>query len=316
MAHIQVHLEYAKNPVYGGSPVIGPTFAPVCLDHIKQHLMLFYLQSMRNIVAKAAGGKDILDLHEEKTLDWESQQALAVGSKIVDQESQQIMGPYMQDIMGLVQKVQQMHQAQQQQAMNADPTAQVLMKTQMAETERKAQEFQTKMQTEVQKAQQEYQLKIAELQQKVAELQAKYQTQTNIDNQRNATDIAMANINNAARERVAMITAGAQMDQQQMQLEHEQDMSAMEAINAANQDIRQHGLAIEQQNFQQQADMVQQKAQQDAQFQAQAGLANQQHMQQLQQNDQQHQQQLQQNDQQQQGALEQAAQQQPTQEGQ
>jgi hypothetical protein len=47
-------------------------------------LMLFYLQSMRNVVAKASGGKDVLDLHEEKTLDWESQQALAIGSKIVD----------------------------------------------------------------------------------------------------------------------------------------------------------------------------------------------------------------------------------------
>jgi hypothetical protein len=305
MAHIQVHLEYAKNPVYGGSPVIGPTFAPVCLEHIKQHLMLFYLQSMRNIVAKASGGRDVLDLHEEKTLDWESQQALALGSKIVDQESQQIMQPYMQDIMALVQKVQQMHQAQQQAAAGADPTAQVLLKTQMAETERKAQEFQSKMQAQVQQAQQDYQLKVAELQQKVAELQAKYQTQTSIDNQRNATDIAMANINNSARERIAQITAGVQMDQQQAQLEHEQNMSAIEAINDSNADIRQHGLAVEQQNFQQQADMVKQQAQQDAQYQAQAGLANQQHQQQLQQNDQQHMQQLQQNDQQQQGALEQ-----------
>jgi len=318
MAHIQVHLEYAKNPVYGGSPVIGPTFAPVCLDHIKQHLMLFYLQSMRNIVAKVSGGKDILDLHEEKTLDWESQQALAVGSKIVDQESQQIMQPYMQDIMALVQKVQQMHQAQQQQAMNADPTAQVLLKTQMAETERKSQEFQAKMQSQVQQATQDYQLKVAELQQKVQELAAKYQTQTSIDNQRNATDIAMANINNSARERIAQITTGAQMDQQQAQLEHEQNISAMEAINDANADIRQHGLAIEQQNFQQQADMVNQQAQQDQQYQSQAAIAAQQHQQQLQQNDQQHAQQLQQNDQQQQGALEQQQQQQqpPQEEGQ
>jgi hypothetical protein len=279
IAHLQVHLEYAENPVYGGSPVIGPSFAPVALEHIKQHLMLFYLQSMRNVVAKASGGKDVLDLHEEKTLDWESQQALAVGSKIVDMESQQILQPYMQKIMALVQKVQQMHQAQQQQAMNADPTAQVLMKTQMAETQRKAQEFQTKMQNELQQAQQDYQLKVAELQQKVAELQTKYQTQTNIDNQRNATDIAMANINNSARERVALIQAGAQMDQQEAQLEHEQNLSAIEAIDAANADIRQHGLAIEQQNFQQQAQLVQQQAQQAGQ----AELAHQQHLQTLQQ---------------------------------
>jgi len=291
IAHLEVHLEYAENPVYGGSPVIGPTFTPMALEHIKQHLMLYYLQSMRNVVAKASGGKDVLDLHEEKTLDWESQQALALGSKIVDHESQKLLQPYMQRIMMLVQKVQQMQQAQQQTAMNADPTAQVLLKTQMAETQRKAQEFQTKMQNELQSAQQDYQLKVAELQQKVAELQTKYQTQTNIDNQRNATDIAMANINNSARERVAYIQAGAQMDQQQAQLEHEQNMSAIEAIDAASADIRQHGLAIEQQNFQQQASLVNQQAQQ----QAQADLANQQHMQQLQQNNQQHAQTLEQN---------------------
>jgi DNA segregation ATPase FtsK/SpoIIIE-like protein len=309
IAHLQVHLEYAENPVYGGSPVIGPTFAPTALEHIKQHLMLFYLQSMRNVVAKASGGKDVLDLHEEKTLDWESQQALAVGSKIVDHESQQILQPYMQKVMALVQKVQQMQQAQQQTAMNADPTAQVLLKTQMAETQRKAQEFQTKMQTELQKAQQDYQLKVAELQQKVQELQTKYQTQTNIDNQRNATDIAMANINNSAKERVAFITAGAQMDQQQAQLEHEQNMSAIEAINASNEDIRQHGLAIEQQNFQQQADLVNQQAQQQAQQEAQANLASQQHIQQLQQNNQQHAQALEQNDQQAQQAAAQQEQQ-------
>jgi hypothetical protein len=294
MAHLQVHLEYAENPVYGASPVIGPTFAPVALEHIKQHLMLFYLQSMRNVVAKASGGKDVLDLHEEKSLDWESQQALAVGSKIVVHESQQILEPYMQKIMALVQKVQQMQQAQQQQAMNADPTAQVLMKTQMAETQRKAQEFQAKMQNELQTAQQDYQLKVAELQQKVQELQTKYQTQTNIDNQRNATDIAMANINNSARERVAFIQAGVQMDQQQAQLEHEQNISAIEAIDAASADIRQHGLAIEQQNFQRQVDLVNQQAQQVKE----ANLADQQHFQQLQQNNQQHSQALEQMNQQ------------------
>jgi len=295
LAHIEIHLEYAKNPNYGGNPVIGPTFAPKVVEHIKQHLMLHYLQSMRSVVAQANHkGRDMLDLHQEKSIDGDSQRALALASKIVDQDSQSQLQPYMQDINALVQKVQQMQQAQQQQAMNADPTAQVLLKTQMAETDRKSQEFQAKMQADLQKATQDYQLKVAELQQKVQELSAKYNTQTNIDNQRNATDIAMANINNAARERVAMITAGAQMDQQQAQLEHEQDMSAMQAINAANQDIRQHGLAIEQQNFQNQAQMVQQQAQQDAQYQAQAGLADQQHQQTLQQNEQSNMQQMQQ----------------------
>ena len=47
IAHIKVHLEYAFNPAYGGNPVIGPVFAPHALEHIKQHLTLHYLQSMR-----------------------------------------------------------------------------------------------------------------------------------------------------------------------------------------------------------------------------------------------------------------------------
>jgi len=261
IAHIKVHLEYANNPAYGGNPVIGPAFAPHALEHIKQHLTLHYLQSMRGYVAQAAGGKDSLDLHKEKTIDIESQQALALASRMVDLDAKQNLAPYIQQIQALAQKVSQAQQSQQQSAMMSDPTAQVLLKTQMAETQRKTQEFQTRMQADLQKAQQEYQLKVAELQQKVQELQAKYQTQTNIDNQRNATDIAMANINNSARERVAMIQAGAQLSQQQSQLEHEQDMSAVEAIQAADSDIRQHGLAIEQQAFEQQAQQVAQQAQ-------------------------------------------------------
>ena len=143
---------------------------------------------------------------------------------------------------------------------------------------KKKSKFQERLEA-MQKAQQDYQLKVATLEQKVAELQAKYSTQTNIDNQRNATNIAMANINNAAKERVATITAGMQMDQQQMQLEHEQNMSAMQAIDAAEADIRQHGIAIEQQNFNTQAEQVKKQAE----VQRQAGLAQQQHDQTMQQ---------------------------------
>ena len=279
IAHIQIHLEYANNPAYGGNPVIGPVFAPQALQHIKQHLTLHYLQQMRGMVANASGGKDVLELHQEKPLDKPAQQALALASQAVNKDSQQELGQYVQQIQALAQKVQQAQQQQAQSAAMNDPTAAAIVKTQMAETQRKTQETQAKMQAELQSSQQDYQLKVAELQQKVQELQAKYSTQTNIDNQRNATDIAMANINNAAKERIAMITAGSQMDQQQAQLEHEQNLSAIDAIQASDTDIRQHGLAIQQQAFQAQADQVAQQAE----AQKQAALAQQQHEQQVQQ---------------------------------
>jgi len=303
VSHIKIHLDYANNPAYGGNPVIGPVFAPHALEHIKQHLTLHYLQSMRAYVAQAAGGKDTLDLHQEKPLDIEAQQALALASQMVGQDAQQNLAQYVQQIQALAQKVSQAQQSQQQNAAAADPTAQVILKTQMAETQRKQAESQAKMQMEMQQDQQTYQLKIAELQQKVAELQTKYQTQTAIDANRNATQIAMADINNASRERVASIAAQAGLNSDQMAMAHEQNLTALEASHQAQQDIRQHGLEIEQQQFQKQAEQVQQQisAQQQAQQQAQGA------QQQAQQSGLEHAQTLQQNNQQHQQALEQQA---------
>jgi len=279
ISHIKIHLEYANNPAYGGNPVIGPTFTPHALEHIKQHLTLHYLQSMRAYVAQAAGGRDTLELHQEKPLDIESQQALALASQMVSQDSQEIMGPFVQQIQGLAQKVQQAQQAAQQQAANADPTAQVILKTQMAETERKAAESQARMQLEQQKDAQDYQLKIAQLQQQVQELQAKYQVQTALDANKNATQIAMADINNASRERIAAIQAEVGLTADQMAMMHEQNMTALEASQQAQSDIRKHGIDVEQAAFQQQAAQVQ------AQIQAQqeAAMAEQQNNQALQQ---------------------------------
>jgi hypothetical protein len=303
LAHIKVHLTFAMDPNYGASPIIGPAYAPHLLEHLKQHITLHYLQSMRDYVGQASGGEDILKLNEERPLDKDSQQALAIACQMVAQDGQVAFQPIQPAIGQLVQKVQQARQAQIQQAAEADPTAQVIMKTQMAETQRKAAEFQTKMQSEVQKQQQDFQIKVAELQQKVQELQTDYQIQTRLDSQQHATDIALASINNAAKERVAQITKGVEMDQQMAMLQHEQDMAAFEATKAAEMDIRQHGIEVEQQQFQSQASQV--ASQIDAQ--KQAALANQQHQQQLMQADQAHQQQLMQTDQAHQQALQQQA---------
>jgi hypothetical protein len=289
IAHIKIHLAYANDPAYGGNPVIGPAFSPHALEHIKQHLTLHYLQSMRSYVAQASNGEDTLELNQEKPLDLEAQQALALASQMVSQDSQMNMQPYIQQIQALAQKVAQAQQAQQQNIAASDPTAQVILKTQMAETERKAKESQAKMQQSAAKDKQEYELRIAELQQKVAELQTKYQTQTAIDSNKNATNIAMADINNASRERVATINANLALTKDQMALAHEQNLTAMEASNQAQMDIRNHGLEIEQQQFQKQAEQVasqiaaQQQAQQtDLEHRAAIQQADQQHQQALQ----------------------------------
>jgi hypothetical protein len=256
ISHIKIHLAYAADPAYGANPVIGPVFAPNALEHIKQHLTLHYLQSMRAYVAQASGGRDELELNQEKPLDLESQQALAIASQMVSQDSQQDMAPYVQQIQELVQKVQQAQQMQRQTMAESDPTAQVLLKTQMAETERKAAESTAKLQQSTAKDKMEYELEIANLQRQVAELAAKYETQTKIDASRNATQIGLADLNNASRERVATINADMELSREQMLAMHEQGQTAFEASNAAESEIRNHGLQVTQQALQQQADQA------------------------------------------------------------
>ena len=280
IAHIKVHLSFAMDPNYGSSPLVGPAYSPHLLEHLKQHISLHYLQSMRNYVAQAGGGQDVFKLNEERPMDKTSEQALAVASQMVTEDAQQEFQAIMPMIQQIVQKVQQAQQNQRQIAAESDPTAQVIMKTQMAETQRKTQEFQMKMQTEVQNQQQEFQLKVAELQQKVQDLQTKYSVQSNIDSQRNAKDIALANINNAAKERVALIGAGTQIDQYQAQLEHEQNITAIQATQAAEADIRRHGLAVEQAAFQQQAQELQAQAEMEREAARQAQQQQQEMMQQ------------------------------------
>jgi hypothetical protein len=249
------------NPAYGGNPVIGPTFAPNALEHIKQHLTLHYLQSMRAYVAQASGGKDTLELHQEKPLDLEAQQALALASQMVGQDSQMVMQPYVQQIQALAQKVAQAQQSKMEQIASQDPTAQVLLKTQMAETQRKQQEAQLKMQMDQQKSQQDYELKIAELQRKVMELQSKYEIQTELDNQKNSTNVAVASMNNSSRERVAALQAQAQLSAQEIALAQEQAMLGIQAVNEAERDIRQHGIEIERQNFLNETEVAKQAVQ-------------------------------------------------------
>jgi hypothetical protein len=261
ISHIKIHLEYAMNPAYGGNPVIGPTFAPNALEHIKQHLTLHYLQSMRAYVAQASGGKDTLELHQEKPLDLEAQQALALASQMVGQDSQMVMQPYVQQIQALAQKVAQAQQSKMEQIASQDPTAQVLLKTQLAETQRKQQEAQLKMQMDQQKSQQDYELKIAELQRKVMELQSKYEIQTELDNQKNSTNVAVASMNNSSRERVAALQAQAQLSAQEIALAQEQAMLGIQAVNEAERDIRQHGIEIERQNFLNETEVAKQAVQ-------------------------------------------------------
>ena len=246
LAHLKVHLAYMMDPSYGASPLIGPSITPLMLDHIKQHLTLHYLQSMRSYVSHAAGGEDAFKLNEERKLDPEAQQALALASQMVNQDAQQVFQGINPIITKLVQQMQQAKQAQMQQVAMSDPTAQALLQSQMAETKRKTEEASAKFQLEREKMQATMADKVRDMEAKLAEIQAKLGLEQQLASQDNAAKVAIADINNASKERVAMISAGAQLDTVQAEQQHAQEMTALEAERQAYADLRQHGLDQEQ----------------------------------------------------------------------
>ena len=240
--HIKVHLAYMMDPAYGGNALIGPTVTPLMLEHIKQHLTLHYLQSMRNYVSHAAGGEDAFKLNEERKLDHAAQEALAMAAQLVNQDAEKTFQGINPIIQQLVQQMQQAKQSQMQQAAMADPTSQALVQTQLAETKRKTEEAQAKFQLEREKMQAEMADKMRDMQAKVAEIQAKLGLEQELASQDNAARVAIADINNASKERVAMIGANQALSTQQIQQQHSQEMTALEAESQAYADLRKHGL--------------------------------------------------------------------------
>jgi hypothetical protein len=140
LAHIQVHLDYAKDPMYGANPIMAPTFIPGMLEHLKQHLTLWYLGAMDRYASDALS--EPFDILKVQPVIQEAQQLLAASSQHVHMDSQE-------QFSGVVPVMQQMLQTIQQlkaQQTPTDPSVQALVQTQMAETQRKAANDQGRLQ--------------------------------------------------------------------------------------------------------------------------------------------------------------------------
>ena len=157
LAHIQVLLDYARNPMYGSSPIMAPVFLPAALEHLKQHLTLWYLDQMDNYASQSLGRN--FNVLKEEPIIREAQQLLAASSQHVFMDvPQQFAGvaPVMQQMMSVMQQLRQ-------QQMPTDPSVQALVQTQMAETQRKAQYDQQRAQIDTAKLAQDAQFKQAEI---------------------------------------------------------------------------------------------------------------------------------------------------------
>ena len=198
LAHFQVHLNYLKDPLYGSNPIMAPTFLPAVLEHLKQHLTLWYLNQMDGYTSAALDRP--FNITKIEPVIREAQKLLAAAGQHVHQDSAEQLselGPVIQQALEMVQKMK----AQQP----LDPSIQALVQTQMAETQRKT----AKDQADIEIKKQDM-VVIGE--EKAAELQAK---------------VLMNTEDNLTEERIK----AAELTRDAAALQQEQIKTAIEAQN-------------------------------------------------------------------------------------
>lgn len=130
LAHLQAHLDFALNPLLGSNPMIAQQYIPRALEHIKQHLMLWYMGHMNGYVEESLGkpvsNYDIAGI----TGDIDKLYALASQHTMLDvKETFTQVQPAIMQLMKVMQAL-----APKPPMDGAD---QVILQTSMAETERR-----------------------------------------------------------------------------------------------------------------------------------------------------------------------------------
>ena len=207
IAHIQGHLMFGMDPSFGANPFIAPQFLPNAIEHIKQHMTLWYLNRMNGYVANLRDGKPVRDYDNPKLTAIIDKLYATVGQHVA-LDSQQVFS----QILPQLTKLQQMQQQNKQQPI-LPPDAQVVKDTSMAETQRKAakdtqdvQMAQAKFKDDTQRAQADMQAKAQDderkgqlqMQMAQAEMQAKAQD----DERKGQLQLQLATMDNQTKVQI------------------------------------------------------------------------------------------------------------------
>lgn len=145
LAHIQVHLDYLTSPVFGLLPIIAPKFLPTMMDHLSQHIALYYVDRVYQRVS-AMQGEDIaayMKIKDPKVRKELDRNIASISTDLKKQDEKALA-----KIPGIIQQAMQAMQ-QYQQGGPMDPSQANLQATQIREqgqTQRTQMQLQDKMQ--------------------------------------------------------------------------------------------------------------------------------------------------------------------------
>ncbi len=142
IAHIQDHMQFAFNPFFGKSLFADPAYLNNLIEHIKQHMMLWYVNRSNGYVQKSTG-KPVENYSDPKLTPTIDKIYTTVGAHVM-LDTNQVFTQLNQGFQEIIQMAQSKNQPPL-----LPPDAQVVKDTSMAETQRKT----TKDQTDAQLAQ-------------------------------------------------------------------------------------------------------------------------------------------------------------------
>jgi len=163
IAHIQDHLQFAMNPFLGQNPFADPAYLNNLIEHLKQHMTLWYLNRSNGYVQEMTG-KPIDDYDNPNLTPTIDKVFTTIGAHVM-LDVNDVFGDLMPSFQKLIQMAQERSQPK---APPIPPDAQVVKDTQTAETQRKTQKdqqdaqlAQARLALDQQKAQMDNQTKIA-----------------------------------------------------------------------------------------------------------------------------------------------------------
>ena len=157
LAHIEVLLDFIISPTFGQLPIIAPTFLPASMEHLKEHLVLWYVGSNFELLKEATGmddqGVQVIMSEQDQETKNELDRTLASASSMVLDRSHELFA----QIPEIITQVQQLIETfKQPPELPVDPNA-------MAETQRKTQESAEKIKVEIQKLSESREIEFAKL---------------------------------------------------------------------------------------------------------------------------------------------------------
>jgi hypothetical protein len=204
VAHLQTHLAFLKSPLFGSNPALIKTYIYPMAQHLRDHLLNFYLTQAHEAVSRA---------EKEKLIEADAEQQVRVILQ-VQQVIEQQMGAFAQELAQIDQMAQQFAPQPQMPPDNSIQVAQMNNQVQQAALQQRAQSDQARLQLEQQKASQDAQLKQAALADKQAGRQEDMQKEMlrqKAENERTSAEIA-ARINmNDSDNATAMRLAAAEI---------------------------------------------------------------------------------------------------------